>query len=239
MIEIKNITIQFPNFALINVCLTINNGDFFILLGPTGSGKTLMIESIAGIVPVNDGRIFINGQDVTNKPPEKRNVGIVYQDYALFPHMTVMENVRYGLSYQKKQNADDKRIKDLMEKTGIFKLKDRSVKHLSGGEKQRVALVRALAVKPSILLLDEPLSSLDPCFRDDIQKLLKMLHQNTKTTFLMVTHDFAEALYLGDQAAVLNCGRIEQCGPVNDIFKYPKNAFVEYFIGKRKHAGSQ
>ena len=231
MIKIQDLSIQFSDFALKHVDINIQEQEFFVLLGPTGSGKTLLVESIAGITPITSGKIMINGQDITHAPPENRKVGIVYQDYALFPHMTVMENIQYGLLCQKKILDDHQRIHDLMVKTDILKLSGRKPKHLSGGEKQRVALVRALAVKPSVLLLDEPLSALDPCFRDDIQKLLKMLHKQTKTTFLMVTHNFAEALFLGDRGAVLNNGIIEQIGPVAQLFNHPQTPFVAQFMG--------
>jgi molybdate/tungstate transport system ATP-binding protein len=231
MIQIKDLCIQFSEFSLKNINLNINKHEFFILLGPTGSGKTLLVESIAGILPITSGKIMINNHDMTFAPPEKRNVGIVYQDYALFPHMTVMENIQYGLTYHKQSADDMQRIHNLMTKTGILKLSNRKISTLSGGEKQRIALIRALAVNPSILLLDEPLSSLDPEFRDDIQKQLKILHKNTGTTFLMVTHNFAEALFLGDQGAVLNNGIIEQCGPVETLFKAPQTPFVARFMG--------
>jgi len=230
MIQIQDLCIRFSDFALKHVNINIKQQEFFILLGPTGSGKTLLVESIAGITPITSGKILIDGHDMTHVPPEKRKVGIVYQDYALFPHMTVMENIQYGLLCQKK-NLDQQRIHDLMLKTQILKLSDRKPKHLSGGEKQRVALIRALAVKPSVVLLDEPLSALDPCFRDDIQKLLKMLHKQTKTTFIMVTHNFAEALFLGDRAAVLNNGVIEQTGPVVSLFNHPHTPFVAQYMG--------
>jgi len=231
VIQIKDLCIQLKGFALKHVNININKQDFFILVGPTGSGKTLLVESIAGITPISSGKIIINGHDMTHAPPEKREVGIVYQDYALFPHMTVMENIRYGLLCHKKNLDDQQRLHDLMVKTDILKLSDRKPKHLSGGEKQRVALIRALAVNPSVVLLDEPLSALDPCFRDDIQKLLKKLHKEINTTFLMVTHNFAEALFLGDRGAVLNNGEIEQTGPVQSLFNHPRTHFVAQFMG--------
>jgi molybdate/tungstate transport system ATP-binding protein len=231
MIQIHNLCIHFSGFSLNNVNIHIKKHEFFVLLGPTGSGKTLLVEAIAGITPISSGKIIINGQDMTHVPPEKRKVGIVYQDYALFPHLTVMENIQYGLAYHKHGPDDLQRIRDLMSKTGILNLSNRKIKNLSGGEKQRIALIRALAVNPSVVLLDEPLSSLDPGFRDDIQNLLKMLHKNTDTTFLMVTHDFAEAFFLGERGAILNQGTLEQCGSVNALFTSPKTPFVARFMG--------
>jgi len=231
MIQIHNLCIQLSEFSLKNINIHIKEHEFFVLLGPTGSGKTLLVESIAGLTPITSGKIIIKGQDMTHAPPEKRKVGIVYQDYALFPHMTVMENIQYGLAYHTHGPDDLQRIQDLMTKTGIIKLSHRKIKHLSGGEKQRIALIRALAVNPSVVLLDEPLSSLDPGFRDDIQNLLKMLHKNTGTTFLMVTHNFAEAFFLGERGAILNQGVLEQCSPVDALFSSPQTPFVARFVG--------
>ncbi len=232
MVKLENLVIELPGFSLRNINLSIEKGECFILLGPTGSGKTLLLEAIAGILNVSSGVIRIHGKDVTGKPPEKRGIGIVYQDFALFPHLNVVQNVRYGLRYCSRENRPaDKRIYELMELTGIAHLEKRSVTNLSGGEKQRVALVRALSVNPSVLLLDEPLSSLDRNSRDDIQKLLKSLHRKTGTTFLMVTHDFTEALFLGQRAAVLRNGRIEQTGPVLELFRKPETPFAARFLG--------
>jgi molybdate/tungstate transport system ATP-binding protein len=232
MIELDDITIDVGGFALQNVSFTVAEGEFFLLLGPTGAGKTLTLEAVAGLIPLTSGRIRVRGVDVTSMPPERRGVGIVYQDYALFPHMTAWENVCYGIRYLKKHQPEArKQAEALTTRVGIDHLRNRRVTHLSGGEKQRVALVRALSVKPAVLLLDEPLSALDPRFRDDIRKVLKTLHEETGTTFLMVTHDFAEALFLGNRAAVLKEGRIEQTGEVTEVFRYPKTPFVADFVG--------
>lgn len=232
MVELEQLAIELPEFRLGRIDLTVKQGECFVLLGPTGSGKTLTLEAIAGILPIARGRIRINGIDVTRLPPEKRGIGIVYQDFALFPHLSVIENITYGLRYCKKTNRPSRgRIAKLMAHTGIDHLSRRNVNTLSGGEKQRVALVRALSVNPSVLLLDEPLSALDRGIRYDIQKLLKSLHQETGITFLIVTHDFTEAIFLGQQAAVLNNGRIEQTGPIMDVLRQPKNPFVAKFVG--------
>ncbi|MFO7837907.1 MAG: ABC transporter ATP-binding protein [Desulfosalsimonadaceae bacterium] len=232
MIRLKKLEIRLPGFTLGPVDISVETGECFILLGPTGAGKTLVLETIAGMLPPTCGCIELDGTDVTGLAPEKRGIGIVYQDFALFPHLSVMENITYGLRYCKKANRSSReRIEELMLHTGIRHLRSRSVTTLSGGEKQRVALVRALSVNPSILLLDEPLSSLDRGSRGEIQKLLKSLHRETGTTFIMVTHDFTEALFLGQRAAVLNKGRIEQTGPVPDILRRPRTPFVAGFAG--------
>lgn len=232
MIEIKDLFIKFPGFALQDINLSIQDGEFFMLLGPTGAGKTLVLEAIAGIVPITSGHIFVKGREITRFPPEHRGTSIVYQDYALFPHLSVLKNITYGLRYHKNDpKASKKRVTRLMEQLGLKSLAQRSIHNLSGGEKQRVALARALAVNPSVLLLDEPLSALDPNFREDIRELLKKLHQEVETTFLMVTHDFAEAMFLGQRMAVLNYGKIDQIGPVQEVFKKPATPFVAKFMG--------
>ena len=232
MIEIKDLFIKFPGFALQDINLSIQDGEFFMLLGPTGAGKTLVLEAIAGIVPITSGHILVKGREITRFPPEHRGTSIVYQDYALFPHLSVLKNITYGLRYHKNDpKASKKRVTRLMEQLGLQSLAQRSIHNLSGGEKQRVALARALAVNPSVLLLDEPLSALDPNFREDIRELLKKLHQEVETTFLMVTHDFAEAMFLGQRMAVLNYGKIDQIGPVQEVFKKPATPFAAKFMG--------
>ena len=232
MIDIKDLFIKLPGFTLQDINLSIQDGEFFMLLGPTGAGKTLILEAIAGIVPITSGRIFVKGKEITRLPPEQRGTSIVYQDYALFPHLSVLKNITYGLRYHKNDpKASKKRVTRLMEQLGLQPLAQRSIHNLSGGEKQRIALARALAVNPSVLLLDEPLSALDPNFREDIRDLLKKLHQEVETTFLMVTHDFAEAMFLGERMAVLNTGKIDQIGPVREVFHKPATPFVAKFMG--------
>ncbi|SHK43955.1 tungstate/molybdate transport system ATP-binding protein [Desulfatibacillum alkenivorans DSM 16219] len=234
MIRIEQLSMDLPDFSLNNVDIHVREGEFFALLGPTGAGKTLILESVAGVGPVHSGRIFVDGAEITRLPPERRGVGIVYQDAGLFPHLNVEKNIAYGLRYQKK--TEKKRldwVKWLMERFGIAPLAGRSVENLSGGEKQRVALARALSVKPRVLLLDEPLSALDPAFREDLRNLLKELHSQLSLTCLMVTHDFSEALFLSQRAAVLNKGGVEQCGGVKDIFNRPASPFVAHFVGMK------
>lgn len=234
MIKTENLKVNLPGFDLHNINLSIEEGGFFVLMGPTGAGKTVLLEAMAGLIPVKSGRIIIDGKDVAGLPSEKRGVSIVYQDYALFPHLTVMENIKYGLHFQKLDRKEaDQRLNALIYKLDLANLEKRFPANLSGGELQRVALARALMVNPRILLLDEPLSALDPRFREEIRSGLKKLHQSSKVTFFMVTHDFAEALSLADQAAVMSDGRIEQTGSMEDIFQRPCSKFVADFVGMK------
>ena len=234
MIGISGINIQLGTFHLRNINLTIERNEFFILMGPTGAGKTVLLEAIAGLIPVRQGSLTIAGNDVTGRPPDKRGVGIVYQDYALFPHLTVRENITYGLHFHKLDRAKaKKRFERLVEELSLSPLLARYPTNLSGGESQRVSLARALMVEPSVLLLDEPLSALDPGFREEIRKGLKKLHRDSDVTFLMVTHDFSEALSLGSRGAVMNNGMLEQVGNMKEIFQHPNSAFVADFVGMK------
>jgi molybdate/tungstate transport system ATP-binding protein len=234
MIELQNVNVRLTGFALQDVSLRVEKGEFFSLLGPTGAGKTLVLESIVGLVTLSGGRIRIGGRDVTRLPPEKRGVGIVYQDHALFPHLSVRENITFGVRYHRKSEAISPGSLDLLvNRLGLAHLLNRSVENLSGGEKQRVALARALAVDPTVLLLDEPLSSLDPNFRAEIRQLLKDLHRQTGISVLMVTHDFSEAHFLAQRVAVFNAGHLEQVGKVADVFQRPATPFVAEFVGMK------
>jgi molybdate/tungstate transport system ATP-binding protein len=234
MIRVENLSVRLLQFRLKNVCLALEENEFFVLMGPTGAGKTVLLEAVAGLIQVDGGKIFIGERDVTRLPSEKRGVGIVYQDQALFPHFNVRENITYGLRFHhvgKKEGQ--KRLKELTGLLAIDHLLSRLPLNLSGGEKQRIALARALIVKPDILLLDEPLSAIDPIFREEIRRALKDLHKNSGTTFLMVTHDFGEALALADRGAVLHQGAIEQVGTIQDIFQKPVSAPVAEFVGMK------
>jgi len=234
MIRIHDVNIKLGQFQLSNIEMTVKEHEFFVLMGPTGAGKTVLLEAIAGLIPVTDGTIAIGGRDVTQLAPEKRKVGIVYQDYCLFPHLTVQENITFGAKYHSIDKARARaRFDRLVELLDLSHLLQRLPENLSGGENQRIALARALMVAPEVLLLDEPLSALDPRFREEIRHGLKELHANSNITFLMVTHDFAEALSLADRAAVMNEGQIRQTGSVNEIFQKPQSTFVADFVGMK------
>ena len=234
MIRTENLSLRLGDFHLQDISLSIDKNRFFVLMGPTGAGKTVLLEALAGLVPIRGGRILINEKDVTRLPPERRGVGIVYQDYALFPHMSVRDNITYGLRYHRSSRTRaGQRFRELADLLDIEPLLDRTPGTLSGGELQRVALARALVVSPQVILLDEPLSALDPRFREEVRRALKRLHANSEVTFLMVTHDFTEALSLAERAAIMHNGRIEQEGSIQDIFQRPQTHFVADFVGMK------
>jgi len=234
MITIDNVNIRLGEFDLREIDLSIEKNEFFILMGPTGAGKTVLLEAIAGLIRVDRGRIVVGGRDVTGLPPEKRGVSIVYQDYSLFPHLTVRDNITYGLHFHRMPKDEaNKRLDRLVDELDLAHLLNRLPTNLSGGENQRVALARALIVSPQVLLLDEPLSALDPGFREELRRGLKGLHEHTDATFLMVTHDFSEALSLADRAAVMDGGMIKQVGEMKEIFQRPESAFVADFVGMK------
>ncbi len=232
MIRLEGITVAAGGFTLREVSLEIPPGAYTLVIGPTGSGKTTLLEAIAGHAPVREGRILLRGTDVTHLPPERRGVGFVYQQYHLFPHLRVRDNIRYGLRHGGQSLAEQQaRVEALAKLLGIGPLLDRGVGRLSGGEQQRVALARALAPRPSILLLDEPFAAVDPSMRHLLRRELRALHEREGTTTLQVTHDFDDALRLGDQVAVLADGRVAQAGPPDQVFRFPNSPFVARFIG--------
>jgi putative spermidine/putrescine transport system ATP-binding protein len=218
--------------AVDGVSLNIRPGQFFSLLGPSGSGKTTCLRMIAGFEQPTSGRILLGGRDVSNLPPFERDVNTVFQDYALFPHMTVAQNVGYGLMVRKvKRDEQTRRVADALEMVRLGHLGDRKPGQLSGGQRQRVALARSLVMRPRVLLLDEPLGALDLKLRQAMQIELKEIQQEVSLTFLYVTHDQEEALTMSDRLAVFNQGKVEQVGSPAEVYERPATTFVAGFIG--------
>ena len=218
--------------AVDGVDLEIATGEFFSMLGPSGSGKTTMLRMVAGFEMPSAGAILLDGQDVTHLPPFDRDVNTVFQDYALFPHMTVAQNVAYGLMVKKVDRKDrDQRVGEALESVQLSSFGSRKPSQLSGGQRQRVALARALVNRPKVLLLDEPLGALDLKLREDMQIELKAIQRSVGITFLFVTHDQEEALTMSDRIAVFNKGKIEQVGSPAEMYERPATAFVAGFVG--------
>jgi putative spermidine/putrescine transport system ATP-binding protein len=218
--------------ALDGVSLAIAPGEFFALLGPSGSGKTTCLRIVAGFDQPDSGSVLLDGADVTNAPPFRRAVNTVFQDYALFPHMSVAENVAYGLRVRRVKPAERaKRVKEMLEVVRLGDFGARRPDQLSGGQKQRVALARALINHPKVLLLDEPLGALDLKLREEMQAELKGLQQRLGITFVFVTHDQGEALSMADRVAVFNRGRIEQLDTPRALYNRPRTGFVAGFVG--------
>jgi len=234
MIQIKNLYVDLKDFQLQDINLTVSEGEYFIVLGPTGAGKTVLLESIAGLYPTKSGEIWLRGKEVTRLEPEKRGISIVYQDHALFPHLSVKDNIIFGLKLHKQTKQEAEAALDwIAGLLGISHLLNRKPDTSSGGEQQKVALARALSIKPEVLLLDEPLSALDPETREGVQKELRQLHNRLKVTTIHVTHDFEEAIALGDHIAVLGEGGIKQVGTPEQIFRQPNSEFIARFAMAR------
>jgi len=213
--------------------LTVAAGEFFTLLGPSGSGKTTLLNVTAGYVAPSVGRVFIGDADVTDLPPRRRNVGMVFQSYALFPHLDVFENVAYGLRVRGRPVPEiRRRVLEALATLQLDGLGDRRIGQLSGGQQQRVALARALVIEPSVLLMDEPLGALDRQLRKQVQLELRHLHQQMGRTTLYVTHDQEEALVLSDRIGVMRAGRLEQVGTAHELYERPASAFVAGFLGE-------
>jgi putative spermidine/putrescine transport system ATP-binding protein len=213
--------------------LVIQPGEFFALLGPSGSGKTTLLGMAAGFVSPTEGRILVNGQDITRMPPERRNIGMVFQNYSLFPFLTVAANVAFPLEMRKHPKAAiASRVRQMLAMVRLEHLADRLPAELSGGQQQRVALARAAVYNPSVLLMDEPLGALDKNLREEMQDEIKRFHAQFGATIIYVTHDQHEAAFMADRIAILNHGRIEQAGPQSELYERPNNAFIAGFLGE-------
>ncbi|QJC38322.1 spermidine/putrescine ABC transporter ATP-binding protein PotA [Enterobacteriaceae endosymbiont of Donacia marginata] len=233
LIKLININKSFANKKIIyNLNLEINDGEFITLLGPSGSGKTTIIRLIAGLEKVDSGSIFLSGKEITKYPAEKRQINTVFQSYALFPHMSVFDNIAFGLRMQKKTEKEIiKKVEKILDIVQLKKFINRKPHELSGGQQQRVAIARAVINQPRLLLLDEPLSALDYRLRKKMQNELKALQRKLGITFILVTHNQEEALSISDRIILLRNGIIEQDGSPREIYEEPKNLFVANFIG--------
>ena len=234
MLNIENISKSFAQIkAVNNVSLSIKNGEFFALLGPSGCGKTTLLRIISGFEKPDQGRIFINDENVTNIEPFNRPTNMLFQSYALFPHYNVFKNISYGLEREGLETDEiNKRVDEIIARTNLDGLENRKPDQLSGGQKQRVALARCLIKKPDVLLLDEPLSALDKNLKDLMKLELKKLQTEFGITFIMVTHDQDEALVMADRIAIMDEGSIIQLDTPKDIYENPKNFFAANFIGR-------
>ena len=232
MIGLEHISLQRGVFSLNDINLDVKSGRYYFLMGPSGAGKTLILEIIAGLKVPGSGRVLLDGSDITGARAEERNIGFVYQDYSLFPHYTVTKNVAFGMKMQGKSPSDqDKKVCGLLQQFGISHLADRFPTTLSGGEKQRVALARALAIDPTVLLLDEPFAALDPVSREECMQGLRDLHRDQGLTILQVSHSRDEVYSLADEVALIDNGSIVQTGRPTDVFSHPKTLRAAVIAG--------
>src|SRR3712207_6485052 len=237
MIEVKNVSKRFGDFvALDDVSLTVRDGSLTALLGPSGGGKSTLLRVIAGLETPDSGTVLIGGDDITSQPVKDRGVGFVFQHYAAFKHMTVRDNVAFGLTIRKRPKDEIRdRVDELLKLVHLDGLAGRYPSQLSGGQRQRMALARALAVQPRVLLLDEPFGALDANVRRELREWLRRLHEEVHVTTIFVTHDQDEALEVAEQIAVINEGRIEQAGTPDDLYDRPASEFVMGFVGPVAH----
>ena len=246
-VEVKNLVKIFPAYgsqgefrAVNDVSLNVEPGEMVTLLGPSGCGKTTILRMIAGFEIPTTGSILIDGREVSKLPPNKRNVGMMFQSYALFPHLSVFENVAYGLRLKKlPTNVIREKVRDVLELMQISQFVDRMPNQISGGQQQRVALARAVVTEPSVLLFDEPLSNLDAKLREYMRDELRKIQQRVGITSIYVTHDQSEAMAISDRVVVMNAGKIEQIGTATGIYTEPENPFVANFMGKANFVGAE
>ncbi|MEG0921895.1 MAG: ABC transporter ATP-binding protein [Comamonas sp.] len=233
-LRLQNLSKQYGSTRVVSqLNLDVNKGEFVSLLGPSGCGKTTTLQMIAGFVDVTEGRIELDGRDITHAKANARGLGIVFQTYALFPHMTVRENVEFGLEMRKIAQTERKeRADQALALVHLAQYADRYPRELSGGQRQRVALARALVIKPPVLLLDEPLSNLDAKLREEMQFELREIQRKVGTTTIMVTHDQSEAMSISDRVVVMEAGRITQVDTPHTVYEHPHNAFISTFVGK-------
>jgi sulfate/thiosulfate transport system ATP-binding protein len=239
VIEARGIAKRFGDFtALDGVSVEVPSGSLTALLGPSGSGKSTLLRVVAGLERPDQGSVLLDGEDVTNVQPQSRGVGFVFQHYAAFKHMTVWENVAFGLRIRRKPKAEiRRRVGELLELVQLARLGDRYPAQLSGGQRQRMGLARALAVDPRVLLLDEPFGALDARVRKELREWLRQLHDETRTTTVIVTHDQEEAMEVADRVVVMNAGRIEQVAAPRELYDEPANEFVMSFVGPVNRLG--
>jgi sulfate transport system ATP-binding protein len=238
-ISIRRVTKRFDDFlALDDVSVEVGSGSLTALLGPSGSGKSTLLRIVAGLETADAGSVSIDGVDVTGRPPQKRGVGFVFQHYAAFKHMTVHDNVAFGLRIRKRPKAEiAERVSRLLQLVQLDRFAKRFPSQLSGGQRQRMGLARALAIDPSVLLLDEPFGALDARVRAELREWLRRLHEETHTTTVIVTHDQDEAMEVADEVAVMSQGRIEQVGTPREVYERPENEFVMTFVGQAHRIG--
>jgi sulfate/thiosulfate transport system ATP-binding protein len=239
VIDARDIVKRFGDFtALDRVSVDVPTGTLTALLGPSGSGKSTLLRVIAGLERPDEGVVHLDGEDVTRVPPQERGVGFVFQHYAAFKHMTVWDNVAFGLNIRRRPRAEIKlRVAELLELVQLTRLGDRYPAQLSGGQRQRMGLARALAVDPKVLLLDEPFGALDARVRKELRVWLRRLHDETHTTTVIVTHDQEEAMEVADRVVVMNAGSIEQIAPPQELYDHPENEFVMSFVGPVNRVG--
>ncbi|MDH4179717.1 MAG: ABC transporter ATP-binding protein [Armatimonadota bacterium] len=231
VVQVRGVSLRLGEFAVHDADLEVRQGEYFVLLGPTGAGKTVVLECVAGLHRPDRGDVYVDGERVNEAPPELRGLGYLPQDYALFPHLTVAQNIGFGMRVQRKPRAEiERRVQELAALLGVTHLLRRSPAKLSGGEQQRVALARAVAIQPKVLLLDEPLSALDEQTREVLCVELRRVHEELGTTTLHVSHNFEETLAVADRIGIIHQGRMRQVGTPEEVFRRPNSEFVARFV---------